>query len=424
MNTRMDRKKFHFGLYGFENGPTSCRTEKYVKAIAEMGTNYVLTCRTSRETLDFMHKYGLGAIEFLNPLPHWGGNGYGYVGRMPEKYPLEKYYIEPSKTFQDHPALWALEMADEPSAMDFPYMGNVVEAINNAYPNQFPFINLYPSHARVAENTEDMIKSDLGATSYAAYLDQYCQYIPTDYISYDFYLYGGPLEGRDYNRAGKLSRFLENLRLVADVCRKHGKDFWIIMLGNNWECQPDGYPPATFAPANYLRFQAYTAMAFGVKTISWWEHWIFSRDGEITEQYDRIREVQLEIHDFADEYMKYRNVYTHFVGFENYPDLTCVNQESVECLNNGTFFGVKSDNGAPLIIGDMVSDTDGSHALMISTADDPYDHDPRSYNITFSAGKRMVHAYGAGGMIPVTKLEDGSYSVPISSNQGILVVAR
>jgi len=61
---------------------------------------------------------------------------------------------------------------------------------------------------------------------------------------------------------------------------------------------------------------------------------------------------------------------------------------------------------------------------MISCADDPFNENPVEYNITFRAGKRMIRAFGGNGPIPVTKREDGSYSVPAASNRGILLTAK
>ena len=97
-------------------------------------------------------------------------------------------------------------------------------------------------------------------------------------------------------------------------------------------------------------------------------------------------------------------------------------EEILESLNTGVFFDVKADNDASLVIGQMVSKSgDGSQALMILAADDSHDLGGQSYNINFRANKGAVNAFGGEGRVPVTKLEDGSYSVPICSNAGVLI---
>ena len=101
-----------------------------------------------------------------------------------------------------------------------------------------------------------------------------------------------------------------------------------------------------------------------------------------------------------------------------------VNQTPVDRLCTGTFLDVKSDIDAPLIIGQMASKTDNSQALMIFAADDAFDIEHNHYNITFSTRGNPVTAYCGGDKIPVTKLEDGTCTIPVSSNCGILLVAE
>ncbi|MBQ7921292.1 MAG: hypothetical protein IJ325_01780 [Clostridia bacterium] len=419
MNTRMDRNRFYFGFHGLNGAPLD---EQRIREIAETGVDFLMHSACLPK-LDLFEKYGLGVIStWFNPLPHWGGEGYGYVGRMEEKFPLERY-TKPAETFKDHPAIWGLGMGDEPNAVDFPYIGTVVDAVNNAYPNQFPFLNLYPIHARVAENTEDQIKSDLGTMTYQEYIDKYCAYIPNHYISFDMYPYRGSPRKRLIRCRRMIPRYFENLRLVAEACRKTDRDLWVVVQGNHDEGDDYG-PPSIFMTLNQLRFQVYAAMAFGVKTIMWWESWIFTDDGEKTEQYDRITQIHNEVHALAEEYMKYRNVSTHFVSFKYYLDYAKVNQETVDSLYTGVFLDVKTDVEAPLIIGQMASRVDNSQALMVFAADDPFDVAPLEYNVTFQARNKTITAYRGAEQVPVTRLEDGSYSVPISSNQGILIVAR
>ena len=100
-------------------------------------------------------------------------------------------------------------------------------------------------------------------------------------------------------------------------------------------------------------------------------------------------------------------------------------QEAIESLSTGIFFDVKADNGAPLVIGEMVNRSgDGSVALMVCAADDSYDKDPKKYNITFSAPDRCVRALGGEGYKAVTDLGGGLYAVAVKSNEGVLITAR
>lgn len=78
-----------------------------------------------------------------------------------------------------------------------------------------------------------------------------------------------------------------------------------------------------------------------------------------------------------------------------------------------------------MIVGEMVSRRqDGSSALMLCAADDPFEQSPKSYNVTFRSDGRAISATGGEGSVPVNKLKNGYYSVQISSNQGILIITQ
>jgi hypothetical protein len=139
-----------------------------------------------------------------------------------------------------------------------------------------------------------------------------------------------------------------------------------------------------------------------------------------------MKKINAEIRTIAEEYMRFRRVSTHFVGFAGNSDMEKVNQAPIDALSTGVFFDVKADNGAPIVVGQMASRTnDGANALMICAADDHHETDPKSYNITFSVMEgKAVQAIGGCGKKPITRLADGSYSVPVVSNEGVLIVAR
>ncbi|MBE6570233.1 MAG: hypothetical protein E7658_08480 [Ruminococcaceae bacterium] len=418
MSKRMKKDHLYIGVHHLHS---YAHTEQHVRDVADAGVEFVVELNQGyRKTFDLFHKYGIGVI-VTDVIPKWGGPGYGYIGRMEEKFPRDVYEQGVQK-FKDHPAIWGLLFCDEPNAMDFKYMGEMVDYVNRNSANQFAYLNLYPNYALTCRNTESQIQSQLGTESYEQYIEDYCKYIPTDYISFDYYAYGRGLRySKDEPNEG-IAFLYENLRVVADACRKTGRSLWFIG-------QVNSYFPEVFTTTNQIRFQAFAAMAFGVEVIQWgcyttgwWTNQILDADGNKTEQYEKMKKVNWEVRAMADEYMKYRNTATHFVGFKNSPDVVGLNQEILESLNTGVFFDVKADNDASLVIGQMVSKSgDGSQALMILAADDSHDLGGQSYNINFRANKGAVNAFGGEGRVPVTKLEDGSYSVPICSNAGVLI---
>lgn len=409
MNKRMDRNRLNIGVYHLK---PYARTETHIKDLADCGIDFVVCMDNDRPALDLFHKYGVGAIVSGIAPKWWGGFG-DNAGKLAETNPMEKYEAA-AKAYCDHPAIWGIDVGDEPSALDFPYYGQVMDYMSRAFPNQFPYLNLYPNYASVSQNTADETTSQLGTATYEEHIRRYCENVPMDYICYDFYLY-----------SINVTKHYENLRVVADACRNTGRSMWIVL-------QVNSNKPAEWMSENNLRFQAYTSMAFGAENIiwacytaGWWHNQVLDGEGNKTQQYDKLKKINAEIRTLADEYMKYRRVSTHFVGFEGHPDMAAVKQEAVPSLSTGVFFDVKADNNAPLVVGEMVNrNADGSVALMVCAADDPHETDPKEYQITFRAPDRCVRALGGDGYKTVTDLGGGVYAVAVKSNEGVLITAR
>ena len=408
MNKRMDRNRLNIGAYHLR---PYARTEAHIKDVADCGIDFVVCMDNDRPALDLFHKYGVGAIVSGIVPGWWGGDGTD-AGKLAVTNPMEKYEAA-AASFVDHPAIWGIDVGDEPSALDFPYYGKVIDYVNRAFSNQFAYLNLYPNYASVSGNNAQETVNQLGTATYAEHIRRYCECVPSDYLCYDFYLY-----------SINVAKHYENLRVVADACRNTGRSMWIVL-------QVNSHRPEEWMSENNLRFQAYTSMAFGAENIiwacytaGWWHNQVLDDQGNRTEQYGKLKRVNAQIRTIADEYMKYRRVSTHFVGYQGHPDMNCVQQESIASLSTGVFFDVKSDNGAPILVGEMVSRTgDGSAALMICAADDPYEKEPKEYQVTFRAPNRCVRALGGEGYRTVTDL-GGVYAVTVRSNEGVLITAR
>ena len=395
MNERMDPKKLHIAMCYF---PQQFWDEEHLKQAVDCGIDmFIYLIGAPRSFLDLMQKYGIGAIEH-GAVP--GHRGSGWEGQFSETNPLSIYERAASE-FQDHPAIWAINECDEPSALDLPHHGVVIDAINRAFPHQFPFINLFPSYASVAENTEDQAKSQLGTRSYEEYLRRYTECIGLDYICFDDYMYAH----EDNPRAGQ---FFDNLRLVAEACRRTGRRMWCIL-----QCGEICDLPADIT-VNKLRYQVNGAMAFGAEMIGWWEgSQIIGADGEPGEQFARLKTVHRETLAVADDYMRYRNVNTVLVGFpDGDPIPEGSHLESLPELNTGVFFHVHSENGKALCIGQMTArDGSGRQALWIMNAGDYTGTDKEPARVTMNVRDRMVRVRGAADM-----LTDGgtvSFSLPV-----------
>ena len=409
MNKRMDRSRLNIGAYILQ---PYARTEAHIKDVADCGIDFIVCMGNDKPALDLFHKYNVGAI-VTGVLPGWWGGDGNNAGKLAEINPMEKY-VAAAASFADHPAVWGIDVGDEPSALDFPYYGRVIDYVNKAFPNQFAYLNLYPNYASVSQNNAEETVNQLGTPTYEEHIRRYCECIPSDYLCYDFYLY-----------SINVTKHYENLRVVADACRDTGRSMWIVL-------QVNSNKPAEWMSENNLRFQAYTSMAFGAENIiwacytaGWWHNQVLDAEGNKTPQYDKLKAVNSELRTMADEYMKYRRVATHFVGFEGHPHMAAVKQAAIPSLSTGVFFDVKAEGDQPLVMGEMVNrNADGSVALMICAADDPYETDPKEYRITFKAYDRRLRAWSGKGYKVIEDLGDGKYAVAVKSNEGVLITAR
>lgn len=403
---RMDRSKLNIGTYHLK--PYAC-TEENVKALADCNVDFVVCMQDDKATLDLFQKYGVGAV-VTGVLPGWWGGDGDRAGQLETINPIGKYE-EAAAKFEDHPAIWGIDIGDEPSALDFPYYGKVFTKVDEIFPNQFPYLNLYPNYASVAVNNAEQTVNQLGTATYAEHIDEYVKNVPSDYICYDFYVYSCDVQ-----------HAYDNLRIVADACTSTNRSMWIVLQVNSLD-------PEVWVSENQLRFQAWSAMAFGAENIiwacwtaGWWSNQVLDDKGEKTEQYPKLQKVNAEIKTVADNYMKYRRVSTAFVGFEGTSWLEGVGQNGVDALNDGVFEDVCLTDGTPLLAGSMVDRKGGKGAaLYVCSVDDPYDKNPAEHTLRFKADRKKVTATGGNGPVALQKDSEGYWTLPLNSNEGVLI---
>lgn len=397
--------------------------EHHVRRMKECGVDYVNGAAT-REALDLYLKYGIGT--FMSGIyPHWwGGGAETKNGHMDEVLPLSKY-DDMARGFVDHPAIWGLEIGDEPSALDFRHYGNVVQKTTPMFPNQIQYLCIYPCYALPgADGKTDAAKSQLGVPSYRAYIEAYCREMPFDYIKTDIYPWGWSV---------KRSWMIENMRIVADAALASGRGWGATMQANRFSENGKTGVPMT---ANKMRFQAFNAMAFGTAhvqwgcwTKGWWTDNMVNEDGSFNEPaLARLKEVNGEIHCLGEEYMKFRRVSTELVAYKGTTlDNGFIRQPFVEAARSPAFEDVRTKDGSALTVGHMVArDGSGRYAMMVVAVDDPDDErDSPKHALVFRVPfGRKVTAFAGTGPRKVKRLEDGSCAVGIRANEGVLVVAE
>ncbi len=416
MNQRMDRSRLNIGAYILQ---PYARTERHICEIKECGIDFIVCMGDDRPALDLFRQYGLGAIVSGLVPGWWGGDG-ANAGLLAERNPPERY-TEAAGKFKDHPAIWGIDVGDEPSALDFPYYGKVTALTERLFPNQFAYLNLYPNYASVAENSAQQTVNQLGTATYGEHIRQYCENVGLDYLSYDFYMYA--LTANRNSFCG-INRAYENLRVAADACRSTGRAMWIVL-------QVNSNRPEEWIGADQLRFQAYSALAFGAEVITWacytggwWHNQVLDGQGEKTEQYEKLKTVNAGLRAIGPVYMKYRNVSTHFIGFNGTYAPVGVAVNVLPALNTGAFFGLRAADGAPLLAGQMVArDGSGKQAVFLCNASEPWGDRKTESTVEFFTNGADVHIQTAHGEI-TPETADGKYLFRLPSCGGALLTMQ
>ncbi len=335
-------RKFYIGAYCLA---PYAQTEEHVKDIAAAGVDFIAGApKYDRKLLDLFAKYGVGAIIRGRSPQWWGGDG-SKSGRMREFCPIERFE-EIAREYEHHPAVWGIDICDEPSARDFPHCAKIVEAAYRLYPNEIPYINLYPNYASTAKNTATNALSQLGTATYAEHIEEYIRKVPLKYICYDFYVY-----------SSTIPQMYANFRVVSAAARRSGKDFWYVAQVNSMHKD-------VFLSENQLRYQSYLALAFGAKKIiwacwtkGWWHNNVIDTKGEKTAQYEKLKKVNAELHKLGDVRVKYDHLDTELRG-------------------DGLVVGYFA----------KVGETKPSAWLVVG-ADDPYDEGPKDHDAVVAGRK-------------------------------------
>ena len=457
----LDRSRLNIGAYYLKE---YAQTERHVRDAKECGIDFFVGIRANddhseRAILDLFEKYGIGAF-MQRVTPAWYGGPTRLYRSIEKEGPLNRWTDLPNAyVYRNHPAVWGYSIGDEPGALTFPYYGKVVAHLQADHPEKTLGLNLLPNvapkdkpnapyaealaklhkeHPNLVKVQPDKEPDDYEnlilfyhTRNYEEYIQKYCEQVPLDYISYDFYLYKGPDR--------RIPMSFENMNTVANACRRTGRDFWSVMQVNSSDKN-------RLISVDGLRYQAYQSMAYGATTLfwacytsGWWHHQVLDEKGEKTPQYEKLKTVNAEIHRIGDTYMRYRNVATHLVGdFEAtnvhfrspeklllYTEKTGT-QPTVAKLDTAWFKNIHASGGEALMVGEMVGRNDlKDRALFIAAADDPMECAPHEYEVCFDAMPgRRIRAFGPNGGLPISSASDGSSRVPIRSNGFVMITSE
>ncbi len=138
-------------------------------------------------------------------------------------------------------SLWGYLLTDEPSAAAFDELGQLTEAFREMDPTHIAYTNLFPLYADA---------NQLGTVSYAEHVRRFLDVVRPTWLSYDFY----PLLDDGSVRPG----WFENLAIAREAAGDTPFCLWLQTCAlANWR----------IPTADEIRWQVYTALAYGAKGI-------------------------------------------------------------------------------------------------------------------------------------------------------------
>ena len=404
---------FMVGVSGFSKAVCN---EQGVKDLKEIGADFVRCIKISdRETLDLLEKYGVKAV-VNGVVPSWWGGKTEWAGLMHEKRPLT-VYAKAKEKFVPHPAIIAMDIGDEPSKSDLPYYAKVVKYLNGELPGVAFTLNLFPSYgSHIARTPEERLKQ-LGTASYEDYIRTFCELFPTmQEVSFDFYPYSAPpAEVESY-----LLRRLADFSIVSRACREYNRRLAFCLQANSLFKELEMDLPR-------LRYQAFTALAFGTRRVvwecytpSWWENNILEKDGSKTPRYDRVRTVNAELHALTRDFARFRPIGTRLEGFSGEERKTLGDAVDVRWRDFTAVRKISCDG--KLVIGEFkAKDDSGDTAVLVAAAWDPEGKNPGAKRLRFRANG-SVRIYGPSGEVTPARERDGKYAIDLPSDGAFFIV--
>ena len=177
---------------------------------------------------------------------------------------LDAYVEECIKPYRDHPALYGLQLCDEPSYKCFEALGQIRKSILRVRPGTIVQCNLLPMITLVATHFAYPPNGSL-TDRYKRYLEQFIEVAGFDYIQYDGY----PFMHRNPNGIHRL--YMRSLQIAAQVCKEKNVPFYFVAQSTGWIV--NGEEAARKPNEEEIRWQMNLLLGFGVKQLAYFTYW-------------------------------------------------------------------------------------------------------------------------------------------------------
>ena len=212
-------------------------------------------------------------------------------------------------------------ITDEPLKSEIADLRAFHSSIATIDSGALPWINLVgePAEAFMQKTGARRIYSDSlnQRETFKKYLSTFCDVVNPAVLSYDFY----PIMQRSADTLEiNFKDFYYDLALFAHTSKARGIPFWAFCETANYIYQnpesPDIYPQRPVATEEYLRFEAFNALALGAQGIVYWAYAmqdpnengyyqsaVVDKNGNPGPSWDAVKQINKEIKEHSDVFL-------------------------------------------------------------------------------------------------------------------------
>lgn len=212
-------------------------------------------------------------------------------------------------------------LTDEPRMGEIPNVKAFLDTVTAADPAPLPWVNLVgePADAFMTENGVRKGYSDSPELreKFKEYLSRFCDVVNPSMLSYDFY----PIMQKSADSIEiNFKDFYYDLALFAHTAKARGIPFWVFCETANYISQnpksPELYPQRPVATEEYLRFEAFNALALGAQGIVYWAYAmqdpnedgyyrsaVVDKNGNHSLAWDAVTKINREIREHSDVFL-------------------------------------------------------------------------------------------------------------------------
>ena len=226
---------------------------------------------------------------------------------------LDDYIEDCMAPYINHPALYGMQLVDEPRYTLFESIRDVYQSIKRVAPQLFVQCNLYPLDTDPSSLTfYPQTSTNNVYDRYEAYVNQYINTVGMDYVMVDSY----PMMASNIKM-----QHIRGLQIIAEICAQRGLKFFLV--GQTCEIYRSGSLYLRRVTKDDMYWQTNLALGLGVSQMSYFTYWnkqdnntmgevftngtaIMTREGVKTELYYALQDIHSEIQQLAPTILNFK----------------------------------------------------------------------------------------------------------------------